>query len=66
VSVGAAGNLDAAVIRKKLVIVGDVKCGKTCLLTVLTTNEFPKPEEFVPSVLENSSAVVETDGKRVL
>ncbi|XP_066445270.1 rho-related GTP-binding protein RhoB-like isoform X2 [Eleutherodactylus coqui] len=28
-------------IRKKLVVVGDTTCGKTCLLTVMLGNEFP-------------------------
>ena len=29
-------------VRKKLVIVGDGSCGKTCLLVVLSRDEFPK------------------------
>lgn len=29
-------------IRKKLVIVGDGACGKTCLLTVFSRGSFPE------------------------
>jgi GTPase SAR1 family protein len=31
----------AAAIRKKLVIVGDGACGKTCLLIVFSKDQFP-------------------------
>jgi GTPase SAR1 family protein len=29
-------------IQQKLIIVGDGQCGKTCLLVVFTSGEFPK------------------------
>ncbi|XP_054434252.1 transforming protein RhoA-like isoform X3 [Pteronotus mesoamericanus] len=50
-----------AAIRKKLVIVGDGACGKTCLLIVFSKGEFP--EEYVPTVFENSVAGIEVDGQ---
>jgi len=50
-------------IRRKLVIVGDGACGKTCLLIVFSKGEFP--EVYVPTVFENYVADVEVDGKRV-
>lgn len=50
-------------IRKKLVIVGDGACGKTCLLIVFSKGTFP--EVYVPTVFENYVADVEVDGKRV-
>nr|XP_045014878.1 transforming protein RhoA-like isoform X2 [Jaculus jaculus] len=40
-----------AAIRKKLVIVGDGACGKTCLLIVFSKDRFP--EMYVPTVFEN-------------
>ncbi|KAI9293048.1 hypothetical protein K502DRAFT_351384 [Neoconidiobolus thromboides FSU 785] len=50
-------------LRKKLVIVGDGGCGKTCLLVVFATNEFPKT--YVPTVFENYMAQVKVDGKKI-
>ncbi|KAI8895228.1 P-loop containing nucleoside triphosphate hydrolase protein [Globomyces pollinis-pini] len=52
-----------AEIRRKLVIVGDGACGKTCLLIVFSKGTFP--ETYVPTVFENYVADVEVDGKRV-
>ena len=52
-----------AAIRKKLVIVGDGACGKTCLLIVFSKDEFP--EVYVPTVFENYVADIEVDGKTV-
>lgn len=39
-----------AAIRRKLVIIGDGTCGKTCLLFVFTRNQFP--EVYLPTVFE--------------
>lgn len=50
-------------IRKKLVIVGDGACGKTCLLFVFSNKEFP--EFYVPTVFENYVADCTLDGKHV-
>ncbi|VEU22055.1 DEKNAAC103080 [Brettanomyces naardenensis] len=50
-------------IRKKLVIVGDGACGKTCLLIVFSKGAFP--ELYVPTVFENYVADVEVDGRRI-
>ncbi|XP_041495780.1 transforming protein RhoA-like isoform X1 [Microtus oregoni] len=52
-----------ASIRKKLVIVGDGACGKTCLLIVFSKDQFP--EVYVPTVFENYVADIEVDGKQV-
>ncbi|KAI6195368.1 Ras family protein [Aphelenchoides besseyi] len=52
-----------AAIRKKLVIVGDGACGKTCLLIVFSKNEFP--DVYVPTVFENYVADIEVDHKQV-
>ncbi|XP_054239741.1 rho-related GTP-binding protein RhoB isoform X3 [Indicator indicator] len=51
-----------AAIRKKLVVVGDGACGKTCLLIVFSKDEFP--EVYVPTVFENYVADIEVDGKQ--
>ncbi|KAJ2713678.1 GTP-binding protein Rho1 [Coemansia spiralis] len=52
-----------AEIRRKLVIVGDGACGKTCLLIVFSKGTFP--ELYVPTVFENYVVDVEVDGKQV-
>ncbi|XP_019713006.1 rho-related GTP-binding protein RhoA-C isoform X1 [Hippocampus comes] len=54
---------DMAAIRKKLVIVGDGACGKTCLLIVFSKDQFP--EVYVPTVFENYIADIEVDCKQV-
>ena len=51
------------VVRRKLVIVGDGSCGKSCLLFVFHKDEFP--EMYVPTVFENYIADIEVDGKYV-
>ena len=51
------------VVRKKLVIVGDGSCGKSCLLFVFHKDEFP--EMYVPTVFENYIADIEVDSKYV-
>ncbi len=56
-------NFVMASIRKKLVIVGDGACGKTCLLIVFSKDQFP--EVYVPTVFENYVADIEIDGKQV-
>merc|ERR1712241_930663 len=58
-----ANNFEMAAIRKKLVIVGDGACGKTCLLIVFSKDQFP--EVYVPTVFENYVADIEVDGKQV-
>jgi len=50
-------------LRRKLVIVGDGACGKTCLLIVFSKGTFP--ELYVPTVFENYVAEVEINGKMV-
>lgn len=50
-------------IRRKAVVVGDSKCGKTALLTVYNGLEFP--ELFTPTVFENSIARIELKKKNI-
>ncbi|KAJ3383889.1 GTP-binding protein Rho1 [Entophlyctis sp. JEL0112] len=67
-----------AEIRRKLVIVGDGACGKTCLLIVYSKKQFPEVPPatpplphvpghpvYVPTVFENYIAEVNVDGRRV-
>lgn len=51
------------VARCKLVLVGDVQCGKTAMLQVLAKDCYP--ETYVPTVFENYTACLETEDQRV-
>ena len=50
-------------IRKKLVIVGDGDCGKTCLLMVFSKDQFP--EVHIPTIFETYVTDIQVDGKEV-
>ncbi|XP_073982526.1 ras-like GTP-binding protein rhoA [Rhodnius prolixus] len=50
-------------LNKKLVIVGDGNCGKTCLLTVFAHDKFL--DKYVPTIFESYVADIEVDGKQV-
>ncbi|XP_006269414.1 ras-like GTP-binding protein RHO isoform X1 [Alligator mississippiensis] len=50
-------------LRKKLTVVGDVACGKTCLLLAFCQEQFPKYYE--PTVFENYVTDIEVEGKPV-
>uniref|UniRef100_A0A3Q4AHS6 Uncharacterized protein n=1 Tax=Mola mola TaxID=94237 RepID=A0A3Q4AHS6_MOLML len=50
-------------IRKKLVVVGDGACGKTCLLILFSKDKFL--EVYVPTVFETYVADIEVDNKQV-
>ncbi|XP_016315977.1 rho-related GTP-binding protein Rho6-like [Sinocyclocheilus anshuiensis] len=56
-------NAQPLVVRCKLVLVGDVQCGKTAMLQVLAKDCYP--ETYVPTVFENYTACLELDGQRV-
>merc|ERR1711970_126751 len=50
-------------LQRKLVVVGDGACGKTCLLIVFSKDQFP--EEYIPTVFENYVSDIEVDGHQV-
>ncbi|ROL53240.1 Rho-related GTP-binding protein Rho6 [Anabarilius grahami] len=51
------------VMRCKLVLVGDVQCGKTAMLQVLAKDCYP--ETYVPTVFENYTAGLQLEEQRV-
>ncbi|XP_072306381.1 rho family GTPase 1a [Eucyclogobius newberryi] len=51
------------VARCKLVLVGDVQCGKTAMLQVLAKDYYP--ETYVPTVFENYTACLDLEEQRV-
>ncbi|XP_055020361.1 rho-related GTP-binding protein Rho6-like [Boleophthalmus pectinirostris] len=51
------------VSRCKLVLVGDVQCGKTAMLQVLAKDYYP--ETYVPTVFENYTACLDVEEQRV-
>ena len=51
-----------AAIRKRLVIVGDGACGKTCLLFVVSRDQFP--EAYIPAFLDITTDI-KVDAKQV-
>src|SRR6185312_12482140 len=48
---------------RKLVVVGDGACGKTCLLIVFSSGTFP--DMYIPTVFENYVSTIGVDGKNV-
>ena len=50
-------------IQKKLVIVGDGTCGKTCLLISFCYNKFM--DDYETTVFENYVSDIDVDGRRV-
>ncbi|XP_074644101.1 ras-like GTP-binding protein rhoA [Tubulanus polymorphus] len=56
-------NKPAESIRKKLVVVGDGACGKTCLLLAFSRDEFD--EIYITTIFETYVADIEVDNMKV-
>jgi len=54
---------DMAMVRKKLVVVGDGACGKTSLLSAFLDNQFT--DIFIRPVLETCTSEIAIDGRTV-
>lgn len=48
---------------KKIVVVGDGACGKTCLLVTFTESRFP--EEYAPTIYETSEKIITVNDEEV-
>lgn len=49
--------------RLKIVLIGDGATGKTCLVSVFATDQFPA--EYIPTIFDNYARFFEVDGKLV-
>ena len=54
---------DSELTVKKIVIIGDGACGKTCLMLVYEKGEFPT--RYIPTIFENTTKKVQYNGKDV-
>ncbi|KAG7663271.1 RHO1 [[Candida] subhashii] len=50
-------------IRRKLVVIGDGACGKTCLVAVFSQGKFP--DIYIPTIFDNFITDLEIDDKKV-
>ena len=53
----------ASVTHRKLVVVGNGACGKTCLLYAFAKDEFP--DKYIPTVFESDVSSIKVDGRLV-
>lgn len=49
-------------MKRKLIVIGDYGCGKTCLLSTFRTNEFPNS---VPNISDTYSTKMEIDSQEI-
>ncbi|XP_050410384.2 ras-like GTP-binding protein rhoA [Patella vulgata] len=61
---GRSGEKEEKIVRRKLVIVGDGECGKTCLLHRYTRDQF-LPDIYIPTVFDTCVKDVISTGKQV-
>ncbi|KAI8364233.1 small GTPase superfamily [Blakeslea trispora] len=52
-------------LKRKIVIVGDGACGKTCLLSVFSKGKFPAGD-YIPTIFDNSVKDMVVDSKPVV
>jgi small GTP-binding protein len=55
--------MSASTDRKKLVVVGDGACGKTCLLIRFAEERFEP--DYIPTIFENRAKEISVDGKPI-
>ncbi|KAJ1663380.1 GTP-binding protein Rho1 [Coemansia sp. RSA 1813] len=53
------------VSKRKVVVIGDGACGKTCLLHVFRDGDFPPDDQYIPTIFDTWVADMLVDDRRI-